>query len=354
MSEIIGFENIATHIKNDLDSDKDVLLYAFNATGKTRLSCTFENDENIESLSYNAIVEDYFTWDNEEKIMSILTNTWLFNFIKDEYLEKDILFYFNKFTDVKIEPLIDFDTGNVQFLLPDENGNRIAVKISKGEETLFKWSVFYAALKQAVDILSEKQEDRSTDEFNNLKYIIIDDPMSSLDEFKIYTLSMQLIGLIQYVHSKNINVKFLITTHHVMFYNILFNTLKNRNSKCLFYIMQNIDQNIYLKNLGTSTPISYHLKSLAEIKKAFNTNTIRKNHFNIFRSVIEKSSIFLGYSNWQDLFANYDHKEDLNKIVNMNSHERYMDLETEYLTNEQINIFKDGFDYFINTYKIKL
>ena len=37
MSEIIGFENIATHIKNDLDSDKDVLLYAFNATGKTRL-----------------------------------------------------------------------------------------------------------------------------------------------------------------------------------------------------------------------------------------------------------------------------------------------------------------------------
>ena len=94
MSEIIGFENIATHIKNDLDSDKDVLLYAFNATGKTRLSCSFENDENIESLSYNAIVEDYFTWDNEEKIMSILSNTWLFNFIKDEYLEKDILFSF--------------------------------------------------------------------------------------------------------------------------------------------------------------------------------------------------------------------------------------------------------------------
>jgi len=25
MSEIIGFGNIATHIKNDLDSDKDVL-----------------------------------------------------------------------------------------------------------------------------------------------------------------------------------------------------------------------------------------------------------------------------------------------------------------------------------------
>ena len=178
--------------------------------------------------------------------------------------------------------------------------------------------------------------------------------MSSLDEFKIYTLSMQLIKLIQYVHEKEIDIKFLITTHHVMFYNILFNTLRNRNSKCLFYIMQNIDQNIHLKNLGTSTPISYHLKSLAEIKKAFNTNIIRKNHFNIFRSVIEKSSIFLGYSNWQDLFANYEHKDDLNKIVNMNSHERYMDLETEYLTNEQINIFKDGFDYFINTYKIKL
>ena len=38
----------------------------------------------------------------------------------------------------------------------------------------------------------------------------------------------------------------------------------------------------------------------------------------------------------------------------MNSHERYVDIETEYITQEQINVFKGGFDYFIEKFNIKL
>ncbi len=359
MVEAIGLEKITKKVKKDLNSKKDVLLFAFNATGKTRLSRQFENtNESITALYYNALIEDYFSWDNEEHTLTFTTNAWLYKFIKDEGLENDIAATFNTFTDIKIDPLIDFETGNIQFQIINEKSRKEFIKISKGEETLFKWSVFYSALKKVLDILNEKPESRSTDEYNNLKFIVLDDPISSLDEFKIYTLSMQIIEMMRFTHEKNINISFLISTHHTMFYNILYNTMKKRNKKrkikSLFYMMIKENYNLILTSLNDQGLISYHIKSLLEIHNAFINNTIKKIHYNMFRSVLEKSSIFLGYSNWLDLFQKYENREKLSKIVNMNSHERYAELETEYLTQEQIDEFKNGFDYFIKTYKIKL
>ena len=57
------------------------------------------------------------------------------------------------------------------------------VKISKGEESCFIWSVFYSLLEQTVSVLNEAEEsDRETDQFNDLQYVFIDDPVSSLDD----------------------------------------------------------------------------------------------------------------------------------------------------------------------------
>ena len=44
----------------------------------------------------------------------------------------------------------------------------------------------------------------------------------------------------------------------------------------------------------------------------------------------------------------------INKILNMNSHEKYVEIETEYLNQEQIEIFKNGFEWFLANYKFLL
>lgn len=71
MEEYSSLAEIAQKIK---DSNKKVtLLYAFNATGKTRLSMEFKNlvnnledDEEIKHVVYyNAFTEDLFSWDND-------------------------------------------------------------------------------------------------------------------------------------------------------------------------------------------------------------------------------------------------------------------------------------------------
>lgn len=358
MEKYKDLDDIAKEIAESLNT-KDILVYAFNATGKTRLSVLLDKndyeEENIKSLSYNAIVEDYFSWDNEKFTFKIITGTWLFNFINDEGLDGDIIDVFNNFIEVDIKPEIDLTTGEMRFYVTDIGGSKKAVKISKGEERLFQWSVFYSVLKRATDLLAEKEEDRSLKVFNQLKYIVIDDPISSLDDYKVYTLSMQILELIKSVHARKISVKFLLLTHHTLFYNIIFNTLKNRDKdKVVFYFLNKIDEEYELKDVKNSQLAVSHIVMLKEIKRAIQSNNLRKKDFNKFRSVLEKTSIYLGFEKWQDLFEGYKETEAVQKIINMNSHEKYVEMDTEFLTNEQIQILTSAFNYFVEEYKVQL
>lgn len=364
MGKYKDLDDIAKEIAESLNT-KDILVYAFNATGKTRLSVLLDKndyeEENIKSLSYNAIVEDYFSWDNEKFTFKIITGTWLFNFINDEGLDGDIIDVFNNFIEADIKPEIDLTTGEMRFYVTDIDGNNKAIKISKGEERLFQWSVFYSVLKRATDLLAEKEEDRSLKVFNHLKYIVIDDPISSLDDYKVYTLSMQILELIKSVHIRKIGVKFLLLTHHALFYNIIFNTLKNRKNckrkddeKVAFYFLNKIDEGYELKDVKNNQLAVSHIVMLKEINKAIQSNNLRKKDFNKFRSVLEKTSIYLGFVKWQDLFEGYKETEAVQKIVNMNSHEKYVEMDTEFLTNEQIQILTGAFNYFVEEYKIQL
>ena len=253
MGKYKDLDDIAKEIAESLNT-KDILVYAFNATGKTRLSVLLDKndyeEENIKSLSYNAIVEDYFSWDNEKFTFKIITGTWLFNFINDEGLDGDIIDVFNNFIEADIKPEIDLTTGEMRFYVTDIGGSKKAVKISKGEERLFQWSVFYSVLKRATDLLAEKEEDRSLKMFNHLKYIVIDDPISSLDDYKVYTLSMQILELIKSVHARKISVRFLLLTHHALFYNIIFNTLRNRGKdSAAFYFLNKTGEEYELKDV---------------------------------------------------------------------------------------------------------
>lgn len=340
--------------------NKDVVIYAFNATGKTRLSyeLTLEQNENetIEALCYNAIIEDFFTWDNDENKMYLLKNSWIFEFIKDEGLDRRICDNFSMFTDVRLQPLFIFDTGEIQFRLTtgDDNGLQL-IKISKGEETLFKWSVYFTIVQYAIEILSDNEEDRSTSKFNNLKCIIIDDPISSLDDYKIYTLSMQIIELMKDIHNKNLNIKFLITTHHSMFYNIIHNALRNRKDKTLFGFMYNTNEGVEFQALSYNEhPLTHHICTLTEINESLYSNNLQKKHFNMLRSILEKFSVFLGHNHWEDLFGDYDRLEVFKRLINMNSHEKYFEFDSGRLTQEQIDIFKDGYEFFKNKYKFKI
>lgn len=53
-----SLENLATHLREILDNKKYILLYAYNGTGKTRLSMAFKDlgkqDNQRDTLYFNA------------------------------------------------------------------------------------------------------------------------------------------------------------------------------------------------------------------------------------------------------------------------------------------------------------
>lgn len=371
MEDFDSIENLAKAIKNKLNpglidrlkgvvgkhENKILALYAFNSTGKTRLSNEFnklneDGDQKYRVLCYNALLEDLFVWDNENYIINFDKKSWIIKLVIDQGLENNIAKDFKDITNSKLEPLFDFAEGKVSFSVAsgdEQYGSN--VKISRGEESVLIWCVFHSVLEMIIDNLNAKETDRSTSEFNDLMYIIIDDPVSSIDDTKIIPITLKIVDTIR--SCKNINIKFLITTHHALFYNVFINSFKKEKYKGTFdsYSLSKISQNLRLVRQDDS-PFSYHLSIKEVIDEAIKNDTIERYHFNLFRNILEKTSIFLGYNKWSDCILKEDNKEFV-RILNLYSHSKISDLESREISTQDRDLFIDAFGAFIKDFKWK-
>ncbi len=237
------------------------------------------------------------------------------------------------------EVRFSFERGNDE---PSES-----VKISKGEESCFIWSVFYSLLKQTIDVLNVvEQADRETDQFDDLQYVFIDDPVSSLDDTHLIELAVNIAELIK---SSQSDLKFIITTHNPLFYNVLFNEFNNADSSSGYRVKHSKKWRFEKLNNGTFTliehsndsPFSYHLFLLSEIEKAIESDDIRKYHFSFLRNILEKASTFLGHVHWKDLLPNEaegSREGYYNRIINLSSHSKFSGEEISLIQDREKNM----------------
>ena len=71
------------------------------------------------------------------------------------------------------------------------------LKISKGEESNFIRSTFYTPLDCVTILNVAEPTERETNQFDQLEYVFIDDPVSSLDENHLIELAVNLASLIK-------------------------------------------------------------------------------------------------------------------------------------------------------------
>jgi hypothetical protein len=332
-----------TEIAKDLrTANKKVqLIYAFNGTGKTRLSKEFKqliaprannnegDDEADQSelagkkiLYYNAFTEDLFYWDNDlgqgaEPKLKIQPNSFTDWVLKDQGQDRNIITNFQRYANEKLTPLFSTDFSEVSFSLErGDNENSGNLKISKSEESSFIWSVFYTLLDQVISTLNVTEPtEQETNQFDDLEYIFIDDPVSSLDENHLIELAVNLAGLIK---SSQSSLKFIVTTHSPLFYNVLFNEL---NGKACYMLERFEDSTFALteKKGDSNTSFSYHLHLKQTIELAIAENTVQRYHFTLLRNLYEKTASFLGYPKWSDLLPD-DKPLYLSRIINFTSH----------------------------------
>lgn len=336
------------------DTNKKVqLIYAFNGVGKTRLSRKFkelidpkktEGEVLVQSyhkvLYYNAFTEDLFYWDNgldgdlddnSNKKIKIHPNKFTKWILQDQGQDHNIITHFQRYTSDKLTPRFNDQYDEITFSIAGGNDERVDnIKISKGEESCLVWCVFYSLLSQVIENLNIPESDeRETDIFNDLKFIFIDDPVSSLDDNHLIELAVNVAELIK---SSLSELKFIITTHNPLFYNVLFNEFNNVDSRfgykpkhCIKGRLERLDDGTFLLESSKDSPFSYHLFLLSELEKAIDpeSGNIQKYHFNFLRNILEKTSTFLGYNKWEELLPEESRSAYYSRIINLSSHSKH-------------------------------
>lgn len=349
------------------DADKKVqLIYAFNASGKTRLSRAFKNlvapknEEDSEAqdeailprdkiLYYNAFTEDLFYWDNDlladgEPKLMIQPNTFTDWIIGEQGKGNEVIANFQHYTNNNLTPVFIEEDGSkagektypsVSFsIATGDDEATTGIKVSKGEESNFIWSFFYTLIEEVVTVLSVAEaEERSTNMFDNLEYIFIDDPVSSLDDNHLIELAQTLATLIK--SAPQDGPKFIITTHNPLFFNVLFNAFK----KGLKYqLSQNEDGTFSLDRWNTDSPFSYHLHLIEKLKTASENDGFEKYHYNLLRNILEKTATFMGYEDWADLLpktADGTNDAYLKRVVDISSHSKHAGEEQPQLSKDE-------------------
>ncbi|HFH9947201.1 TPA: anticodon nuclease [Streptococcus suis] len=400
MGNALKFESLSQIADSIISSNKKVhLLYAYNATGKTRLSMELKNkvnevdsNENVikHILYFNSFTEDLFTWDNdlekdEDRYLIYDKRTYFGNFLEEQQLFNRAVENFQKyvgktieieFTDI-VETVKD-EFGNAQY---DNKGNPMTisnkksihfkvegqiVKVSRGEERIFIWAIFLTLLEIVIEELTDSAE---TSEFSNLQYIFIDDPISSLDDQNIINAALYLNDVIG--SAENTDLKFIISTHQALFYNVLYNEIRfdRRIKRKVFHVMKSINEtddekqyNYLLTDVEGDSPFGYHLRVREELRKAIQDDKVEKFHFALFRNLAEKTATFLGYGRWENVLLGLDvagyiitpeNIKPYTQLIDLYTHNRHADLEYRELSPQEKNTLIELFNSFDSIYRFK-
>lgn len=368
MSTITNFTNlteVALHFRKDLIGDhrpmKDlVLLFAHNASGKTRLSMefrqigkTFDAEGNVTSrdtLYFNAFTEDLFSWNNDlendtDRTLTLNSDSASFNGLRELELDAKIESFLNNYVDLKFD--INYDESIVTFsrsIIVDGNEQTISnIKISRGEETLFVWCFFMAICQLAID---------KDPAYNWVKYIYIDDPISSLDENNAIAIACDLCSLLT---SEGNEIKTVISTHHSLFFNVLYNEFgrKVKNKK---YFLHNKGANGYALQDTNDTPFFHHIATLNELKNIVdkqndeNPPKIYTFHFNALRSVLEKTATFFGYDKIDKCIDGLDDEVLFERALQLFSHGKYSIFDPVEMGDDNKELFIRIFNGFTDKY----
>ncbi|KPA19718.1 anticodon nuclease [Candidatus Magnetomorum sp. HK-1] len=366
-------EELSGYFRKLMNIKKYILVFAYNGTGKTRLSSAFkdlgkrniasnltdeagnelvtENGDSIvseekkaDTLYYNAFTEDLFIWDNDlendtQRVLRLNNDSRFFNGLESLEMESRIRLFLSRYADFDFT--IDYNTWSVSFsreLRKDDATEKIEnIKVSRGEENIFIWCFFLAVAQLAID---------KDDAYEWVKYIYIDDPISSLDDNNAIAVASHLAQLLK----KQSDIKTVISTHHTLFFNVMYNELKKAEK---YFLSKNKSGEYMIRNTG-DTPFFHHVALLKELYEVAEAGNLYTYHFNILRNILEKTATFHGFQNFSACIK--QDADDLDgtihtRLVNLLSHGNYSLFEPKEMLEDNKEYFKKILNDFMANYR---
>ena len=290
-----------------------------NAEGETTLRDT---------LYFSAYTEDLFTWDNDlendqVRVLEFNQESSFFDGIRElkmqvkigELLQRYASFNFDIADDrIELTPdgkEIPAPPAVIFCRARDAENAPIPIKISRGKQNVFIWCWFLANVQLVL---------AGDEAFDWVKYVYIDDPVSSLDEHNAIIVANHLVQLVRESESE---IPLVVSTHHHVFFNVLHYELKNhfRNKSVQFVLARDRVAGGYkLTQFSGDTPSFHHIAALQELTRIAQEDAIHTYHFNQLRTILEKTALFHGYTHFGKCIKEAD--DDAEGIL----HQRFVDL----------------------------
>lgn len=358
-------DRMVARLRDDFNSQDFILLFAFNGTGKTRTSMAFKDKGKVgeaaqgDTLYFNAFTEDLFFWDNDlendaERTLQIKSESKFFNGFRELALEEKIFAYLERYATFDFK--IDYENWKISFnkqiKSPTFNANnpnnqtpefirKDYIKISRGEENIFVWCIFLAICELVLD---------DSESYTWVKYIYIDDPISSLDDNNAIAVASDLAKLLKRGKDK---VKTVVSSHHSLFFNVMCNELKRFRHNRYFLHKNGLEGHTLQKT--DDTPFFHHVAMLSELKKAADAGNVNTFHFNSLRSILEKTATFFGFDDFGKCIYGINDDDVLyERALNLLSHGKYSIYEPVPMGDDNKTLFKDILYAFLDKYTFDL
>lgn len=351
-----NLDELVAQLRADLESKKFALLFAYNATGKTRLSMAFKDagkqGDERDTLYFNAFTEDLFTWDNDlegdsERVLKINAASRFFSGVEELEMENRIRPFLHRYGDFDFS--IDYEQWAITFSreiqIETDDGPKSEtidnIKVSRGEENIFVWCFFLAIVQLTVD---------GAEAYNWVKYIFIDDPISSLDDNKAIAVASDLAQLLMLDTDR---IKTVITSHHSLFFNVMCNGLKRLKHK-KYFLHKGSGTHTYILRTTSDTPFFHHVAILSELQQAANSGQLYTYHFNMLRSILEKTATFFGFQNFSACIEGMNDEVLYSRALNLLSHGKYSIYEPREMVDDTKELFKLILTAFLDRYRFDL
>lgn len=383
MSTYKTLKTLVARLRDDLNNPTGpaslLLIYAYNRTGKTRLSMEFKdagkrkNKKNPtgtpDTLYFNAFTEDLFVWENDldgDSIRRLQLNekSSFFNAMTELALDETIAQYLARYADFEFDfTYKDVQQGKDTISKPDfvsfRKGGEPNIKVSRGEQNIFIWCIFMAICERMLD---------GHESYQGKKYLYIDDPVSSLDDNNAISVACDLAKLLRRAAVRTnadgapAPIKVIFSSHHALFFNVMCNEVGRKIDDApsihhrRYFLHRPSGDGTYILQATEDTPFFHHVATLAELQRAADPKKgkLYTFHFNALRSVMEKTASFFGHSSIAFCIKALDNDEDralFNRALNLLSHGAYAIHEPTEMGEDNKKLFRRILSQFITRFE---
>ena len=386
MSKYKNLKSLVARLRDDLNNPTKpislLLIYAYNRTGKTRLSMEFKDagksktkknpTGTSDTLYFNAFTEDLFVWENDLegdsfRRLQLNEKSSFFNAMTELALDETIARYLFRYADFEFDfTYKEVQQGQETVSKPDFVSFRkdgvTNIKVSRGEQNIFIWCVFMAICERMLD---------GHESYQGKKYLYIDDPISSLDDNNAISVACDLAKLLRRAATRKNGtgtpapIKVIFSSHHALFFNVMCNEVGRRTegeakiTHKRYFLHRPDGEGAYTLQATEDTPFFHHVATLAELVRAADPTKgkLYTFHFNALRSVMEKTASFFGHPSMAFCLKALDNEEDralFNRALNLLSHGAYAIHEPTEMGEDNKALFRRILSQFVTRFEFAL